>query len=106
MASLQRLNEILYADEKLVDVEEPLDLSAINNGIQFKAVSFAYEDLSRFYKNLCLKKCRFFCKAGETVALVGPSGAGKSTLINMFCRFHDPTEGSIIFDGVDIKSFP
>ena len=106
LASLQRLNEILYADETVVDVEEPLDLSAINNGIQFKAVSFAYEDPAGDSTNIsALRNVDFFVKAGETVALVGPSGAGKSTLINMLCRFQDPTDGSIIFDGVDIKKF-
>ena len=44
-------------------------------------------------------------KAGESIALVGPSGAGKSTLINMLCRFQDPTSGSILIDGTDIKEF-
>ena len=103
LASLQRLNEILQADETVVDVEEPFGLSVINNGIQFKNVSFAYEVPADSLEKSALRNVDFSIKAGEAVALVGPSGAGKSTLINMLCRFQDPTVGSILFDGVDIK---
>ena len=40
------------------------------------------------------------------IGLVGPSGAGKSTLVNLVCRFYDVTDGAILVDGVDIRSFP
>ena len=104
LASLQRLNEILNTDETVVDVEEPLELSEIKKGIQFKAVSFAYEVPKKDSKKIsALRNINLSVEAGEIVALVGPSGAGKSTLINMLCRFQDPTEGSILIDGVDIK---
>ena len=69
-----------------------------------KIFSKAYEDpVQDSTKISALRNVDISIKAGETVALVGPSGAGKSTLINMLCRFQDPTEGSILFDGVDIK---
>ncbi len=42
-------------------------------------------------------------EAGETIAFVGPSGSGKTTLCNLIARFHDPTAGTILFDGVDLK---
>ena len=104
LASLQRLNEILNTDETVVDVEEPLELSEIKKGIQFKAVSFAYEVPTKDSKKIsALRNINLSVETGEIVALVGPSGAGKSTLINMLGRFQDPTEGSIFFDGVDIK---
>ena len=106
LASLQRLNEILKADETVADIEEPLELSKINKGIEFKAVSFAYEAHHQDSKKVsALKGINISIQAGETVALVGPSGAGKSTLINMLCRFHDPSKGSILLDGVDIRKF-
>jgi len=104
LASLQRLNEILKTDETVVDVEEPLELSEIKKGIQFKAVSFSYEEPSKESKNIsALRNINISVEAGEIVALVGPSGAGKSTLINMLGRFQDPTKGSILIDGVNIK---
>ena len=104
LASLQRLNEILKTDETIVDVEEPLELSEIKKGIQFKAVSFAYEVPTEDSKKIsALRNINLSVEAGEIVALVGPSGAGKSTLINMLCRFQDPMRGSILFDGVDIR---
>ena len=106
LASLQRLNEILKADETVADIKEPLELSKINKGIEFKAVSFAYEAHHQDSKKVsALKGINISIQAGETVALVGPSGAGKSTLINMLCRFHDPSKGSILLDGVDIRKF-
>ena len=106
LASLQRLNEILQADETVIDVKEPMELAGINQGIEFKAVSFAYEAPSQdSTKVSALENVNISVNAGETIALVGPSGAGKSTLINMLCRFQDPVEGSILFDGVDIKKF-
>ena len=40
---------------------------------------------------------------GETVGIVGPSGAGKSTLLSLLLRFYDPTDGAILFDGVDLR---
>src|SRR5947199_349403 len=40
---------------------------------------------------------------GETIGIVGPTGAGKSTLLSLLLRFYDPTEGAILFDGVDVR---
>ena len=40
------------------------------------------------------------------IGLVGPSGSGKSTLVNLVCRFYDVSEGAILVDGIDIRSFP
>src|SRR5271154_1939860 len=39
------------------------------------------------------------------IGLVGPSGAGKSTLVNLVCRFYDVTDGAVLVDGVDVRSF-
>ncbi len=41
---------------------------------------------------------------GKTVAILGPNGSGKSTLIQLLCRYYDPVEGCIAFDGVDLRS--
>ena len=106
LASLQRLNEILLADETVTEKKNAFELSGIKHGIEFNSVSFTYEgsnagsDIQPALKNINLK-----VKAGESIALVGPSGAGKSTLINMLCRFQDPSTGGILIDGIDITNF-
>jgi ABC-type multidrug transport system fused ATPase/permease subunit len=43
-------------------------------------------------------------RAGETVALVGETGAGKTTIVKLLTRFHDPTSGSVLVDGVDLRT--
>ena len=70
----------------------------IQGEIEFKNVSFAYKGGEKVLKNFNLK-----IKAGETIALVGETGAGKSTIVNLACRFYEPTEGSILIDGVDYR---
>lgn len=69
--------------------------------IEFKNVSFAYVEDEPVLKNFNLK-----VNAGEKIALVGETGAGKSTLVNLACRFYEPDEGEILFDGVDYREYP
>lgn len=71
-----------------------------NNQLKFKDVRFAYP--TRPNKPI-LNKFKLTVKQGETLALVGPSGGGKSTTIGLIERFYDPDEGSIEFEGVDLK---
>ncbi|GMH83188.1 hypothetical protein TrST_g5119 [Triparma strigata] len=68
--------------------------------IIFKDVSFAYP--SRPSINV-LDGFNLTILPGQTVALVGPSGSGKSTVVQLLSRFYDPDEGSITFDGIDIR---
>ncbi len=74
-------------------------LSEIKEGIEFRNVSFNYEDKKRN----ALSGINLKVKAGEVIALIGVSGVGKTTLMNLIPRFYDPTEGTIIIDGIDIK---
>ena len=69
--------------------------------IEFVNVSFRYPNTSRYIlKNLNLKLIY-----GEKIALIGLNGAGKSTLIKLLLRFYDPSEGSILMDGTDIREY-
>jgi len=70
----------------------------IKGDIEFKDVSFQYQDGEKILTEFNLN-----VKAGETIALVGETGAGKSTIVNLICRFFEPTEGSILIDGVDYR---
>lgn len=99
MGAIERIEEVLNAP---LLVEEKLDavtLTGFNDRIEFKNVSFNYEDKP------ILKNISFVIEKGKTVALVGSSGAGKSTLADLIPRFHDVTEGAILIDGVNIKDF-
>lgn len=66
--------------------------------IEFRNVSFTYPDGTRALSNVS-----FVIEPGTSLALVGQSGAGKSTIADLVLRFYDPTEGEILFDGVDLR---
>ncbi len=96
-AAYERIAFILDADNPLKDRPNAQVITGFNKEIKFNDVSFKYrEDLVLKHFNLTVPK-------GKTVALVGESGSGKSTLANLLTRFYDVNEGSITFDGVDIK---
>ncbi len=69
--------------------------------IEFRNVTFRYKEGGNILENFNLK-----IKAGETIALVGETGSGKTTIVNLACRFYEPTEGSILIDGVDYRERP
>ncbi len=71
----------------------------LTDGIRFTGVTFRYPDSER----CALRDFDLFIPAGKIVAVVGANGAGKSTLLKLLCRFYDPTEGRIEFDGVDLR---
>jgi ATP-binding cassette subfamily B protein len=68
-------------------------------GVEFRGVSFRYEG----HDDWALRGVDLHIHPGEKVALVGPNGAGKTTLIKLLARLYDPTEGEILFDGVDLR---
>lgn len=69
--------------------------------IEFKNVSFCYPGTNRYV----LKKINLTLRPGETVVLVGLNGAGKTTLLKLLTRLYDPTEGTILLDGYDIREY-
>jgi subfamily B ATP-binding cassette protein MsbA len=103
-ASLERVNEIMHAEESVQDVLGATDVGAFQEKIEFRKVSFAYQE------NQVLHDIDFTITKGETVALVGPSGSGKSTIASLLVRLMDPTSGTILvdgksLDGVNVKSW-
>ncbi len=99
MGAVERIEEVLNAPLQVEDKPGAVVLTGFNERIEFKNVSFNYEE------NAILKNISFVIEKGKTVALVGSSGAGKSTLADLIPRFHDVKEGAILIDGVNIKDF-
>jgi len=73
----------------------------IQQGFEFKNVSFSYPGSSR----LILNNLNFKIAAGERIALVGQNGQGKTTLVKLLSRLYDPTAGAIFLDGVDLRDY-
>ena len=87
--------------QPIMIADQPVKLSRLKKGIEFRNVSFRYSEDSPWI----LKNINLFIPAGQSLALVGLNGAGKTTLVKLLVRFYDPTEGHIYWDGVDISEF-
>lgn len=96
-ASFKRITEVLKAEPQIVDPAVPVELAHIRGDLEFRDVTFGYGDVP------VLKNINLSIKAGSTVALVGGTGAGKTTLVNLIVRLHDPWEGQVTMDGVDLR---
>ena len=97
MASMERIDKILKADNPIKSPENPVVLKGKENKISYKNVRFRYEN------EWVINDVNLDIEYGKTIALVGQSGSGKSTLADLLPRFYDVNEGSIEIDGVDIR---
>ena len=101
MASIERVNKILKAENPIKDPAQPLPIHPLREKIEFQNITFRYNQDGR---NI-LEHINLTVKRGQTIAIVGQSGAGKSTLVDLLPRYHDIQEGEILFDGQNIKLF-
>ncbi len=101
IGSAERVFELIDRPNALPMAEVP-DETPIRGQVSFNNLTFAYP--TRMEVN-ALEGVDFSISVGEKIAFVGPSGSGKSTIANLVMRFYDPQEGSVSFDGVDIRDF-
>lgn len=99
--SLDRIKEILRADEVVVEKRDAVRVNTFEKELEFKDVCFDYEDNDP--ERPTLQDINLRIERGKFIALVGPSGGGKSTLLNMIPRFFDPTAGAVLLDGKDLR---
>ena len=103
MASSERIFSLLDTKPTIVSPSMPHRLpsegSALRGTVEFRNVSFAYND-----EDWVLKDVSFEVRPGESVAIVGHTGAGKTTITNLMTRFYDIQQGRILLDGVDIAT--
>lgn len=99
MSGFNRFYEILQIEPDIVDSPDAIELKDVKGTIEFKDVSFKYNDATGdVFRNINLK-----VDAGEYIALVGSSGVGKTTMCSLIPRFYEVSEGVITIDGIDIK---
>lgn len=97
---IQKIRDFLSTEQKIVS-EDKLVASKDAKRLDLKDVSFAYSsETPNVIENMNL-----FIKPGQKIALVGYNGAGKTTLVKLLMRLYDPTSGTIMADGTDIKKY-
>lgn len=101
IASAARIDDVFEAENDL-KVEESIGFSS-ENRLEFRNVSFSYQgDMDK----LCLENVNFTLRKGQNLGIIGATGSGKTTLFHLLMRFYDVTEGEILVDGKNIKSYP
>lgn len=107
LASMERIDKILMAENTIKEVEQPKHIEAFNRQIEFRNVSFAYDTIIKedgtTEPKWVLRNINLTIPKGKTIALVGQSGSGKSTLLDLIPRYYDVQEGEILIDGINIK---
>jgi len=100
IAAADRIFEMLDTHTEVAEAPGALPLPPFTSQIEFRNVSFAYEDA---HPRTILRDLSLTVPAGQMVAIVGRSGAGKTTLVNLIPRFFDVSDGGIYIDGQDIR---
>ncbi|GFP77978.1 ABC transporter ATP-binding protein [Clostridium fungisolvens] len=98
-SAADRIFDIMEIEPDIVSAIDSIKMPKIKGSVEFKDVTFAYDEGS-----VVLDNVNFKVNPGETVALVGATGAGKTTIVSLLSRFYDPTSGEVLVDGKNIKN--
>jgi subfamily B ATP-binding cassette protein MsbA len=98
----QRVYTVLDTPSTLTDAPDAREPEELKGEVQYDNVSLRYQEGGPF----AVGNVSFTVPAGATACIVGPSGCGKSTLLLLLARLHDPTEGTVMLDGIDIQKVP
>ncbi|CAM4148175.1 ABC transporter ATP-binding protein [Lederbergia lenta] len=99
-ASVKRINEVLRMERVINDPENPSEVVSSYGHVEFKDVTFRYAGAEK----PVLHHVSFQARPGETTAIIGSTGSGKSTLVKLIPRFYDVEKGTVLVDGVDVKT--
>jgi ATP-binding cassette subfamily B protein len=99
LTGFTRLLEVLDTNPDIVDKTNAVELKEPKGNIEFKNVTFGYDNDVNILNDINVK-----IPAGKNVALVGPSGGGKTTICSLIPRFYETSHGSITIDGIDVRN--
>ncbi|NLV87124.1 MAG: ABC transporter ATP-binding protein [Clostridiales bacterium] len=102
LVSAKRINEVLETPASVTDGSDFYISTSGLGEVEFKNVSFKYPNAEDYV----IRNISFKAHQGETVAFIGSTGSGKSTIINLIPRFYDVSEGQVMVDGIDVRSYP
>ena len=98
LAAMERVFDVLAQQPDKPDRPGAVDAPPVVREVVLDGVGFAYRPGTAVLADVSVT-----VRGGQTVALVGPSGAGKTTLTDLIGRFHDPTSGAILLNGIDLR---
>lgn len=98
LSAANRVFVLLEQDNEKPDAKDAIELKDVKGKVEFKHVSFGYDD-----DKMIIKDFNYVAEPGSLTAIVGQTGAGKTTLINLLMRFYDPQEGDILIDDISYK---
>lgn len=99
--SAKRIMEVLDTESSIVNGQETSGAPDVTGQVEFRNVSFKYPNA----EEPVLRNISFTARRGETVAFIGATGSGKTSVINLIPRFYDVSEGEVLVDGVNVKSY-
>lgn len=98
MAMFTRIFEYFDMKPEIENAPDAITPDTVRGEVEFQNVRFYYDEEREILKNI-----NFKLEKGKCIAIVGPSGSGKSTLINLIPRLYDVIDGSVLFDGIDVR---